>query len=66
VGINGSSDEFDPGLVEGEELEDEEGLIAIAVGAAGERFDSVVHAFRRFLPRGGAKASLERLLGCLD
>ncbi len=42
----GSSDKFDLGQVQGEEFEEEEGLVAIAVGAAGKGFGSVVNPFR--------------------
>ena len=41
---SGSSDKFDLGVVEGEQLEDKEGFIPVAVGLAGEGLDLVVHA----------------------
>jgi hypothetical protein len=42
----GSSDRFDPGLVEGEQFEDEETFIPAAIGLAGEGLDLVVDTFQ--------------------
>jgi hypothetical protein len=46
AGNNGSSDEFDPGSVEGEQFEDEETFIPAAIGLAGEGLDLAVDAFQ--------------------
>ena len=40
--FSGSADEFDPGMVEGKEFEDEAGLVPVAVGLEGEGLGSGV------------------------
>jgi len=42
----GSSDQFNPGLVQGEQLEDEESFVPTAIGLAGESLELVVDAFQ--------------------